>query len=128
MEDHWQSLTGEEEIHQITKKNKTLILVSHFPVVHIGDQYNCNSFQPDCLKPKAKVSLEWVGGKHPCLIAIFFFLREKWKKKVNMQVRSLWFSNAPTDRLEKLSPNKLMLYNSKTGKVTQSLYIFLIKL
>ena len=62
------------------QKNKTLILILHFSVVHIGDQYNCNSFQPDCLKPKAKVSLERVGGRHPCLTAIFFFKREMKEK------------------------------------------------
>lgn len=62
------------------QKNKTLILVLHFSVVHIGDQYNCNFFQPDFLKPKAKVSLERVGGRHPCLTAIFFKERNERKK------------------------------------------------
>lgn len=124
LEGHWKSLIREEEIHQITKKkNDTLTLVLQFSMVHIGAQYNCNSFQPDCLKPKAKVPPEQVGGRHTCLAAIFFS-REKWKKKVNMQVRSLWFSNAPADQLKKVSPNKLMLYNSKTGKVVQSCTCF----
>ena len=81
--DHWRVIDslslGKKKFIKL-QKNKTLILVLHFSVVHIGDQYNCNSFQPDCLKPKAKVSLERVGGRHTCLTAIFFFKREMKEK------------------------------------------------
>lgn len=100
MEAHWKSLIREKQIHQIVKMTHPFL--SCIFLVHVGAQQNYNSFQPDCLKPKAKVTPEWVGGRHTHLTAVFF-LREKWKKKVNMHVRSLLFSNVPTGQFPQIN-------------------------